>query len=74
VLLERDYPAPIVQLESAMRQARQRLSDWKQQQQSAAWRQQQQQIVSRHASRKRPVARPKANSITAVQLNMFEDN
>lgn len=74
VLLERDYPSPIVQLEGAMRQARQRLSDWKQQQQRSEWRAEQQQIINRHASRKRPQAKGKATSVAATQLSIFSED
>jgi len=74
VLLQRDYPSPIVQLEGAMRQARQRLSDWKQQQQRSEWRAEQQQIINRHASRKRPQAKGKASSVATTQLSIFSED
>lgn len=74
VVLERDYPAPIVALEQAMRAARQRLSAWKNQHHSGDWRTQQQQIVSRHASRKRPAARKRRHSEAASQLSIFNED
>ena len=67
VLLGRDYPLPIVAQDTAMRQARAKLSAWQQQQEKPQWQAQQQLIRQRHASRKRP-ARQKT---TAKQLDLL---
>ena len=66
-----DYPQPIVQLEQAMRQARARLSDWSARQDKLQWRLEQQQVVSRHASRKRPVTKKTASQ---RQLSIFDSD
>lgn len=56
-ILERDYPAPIVDLQQAQQQARAKLSLWLRQHDKLHWQQQKQAVFVRHASRKRPVAR-----------------
>jgi deoxyribodipyrimidine photo-lyase len=56
-VLDRDYPMPVVDLQQAMRLAKQRLTECKQQQDPQWWREQKRQVVQRHASRKRPSRR-----------------
>ena len=55
-ILERDYPAPIVDLQQAQQQARAKLSLWLKQHDKLHWQLQKQAVFVRHASRKRPVA------------------
>jgi deoxyribodipyrimidine photo-lyase len=57
-----NYPAPIVDLQQAQQQARAKLSHWLHSQQRGAWQQQKKAVISRHASRKRPVTRKKLPS------------
>ncbi|KKO47193.1 deoxyribodipyrimidine photolyase [Arsukibacterium ikkense] len=56
-LIGLDYPAPIVDLQQAQQRARAKLGQWLHSQQQTAWQQQKKAVLSRHASRKRPVAR-----------------
>lgn len=56
-LIERDYPAPIVDLQQAHQQARNKFSLWLKQSDRLNWQQQKQAVFVRHASRKRPVTR-----------------
>lgn len=60
-VIERDYPAPIVDLQQAQQQARARLSQWLKQHDKLHWQQQKQAVFVRHASRKRPVAKAVLN-------------
>lgn len=60
-VIERDYPAPIVDLQQAQQQARARLSQWLKQHEKLHWQQQKQAVFVRHASRKRPVAKTALN-------------
>ncbi len=53
-IIDVDYPAPIVDLIQAQKQARNLMTVWFKQHDRQHWQQQQQQIVKRHASRKRP--------------------
>lgn len=59
VVLERDYPAPVVELTSATRLARQRLQQWHQLYLPQTWQQARADVMQRHASRKRPKAAAK---------------
>jgi deoxyribodipyrimidine photo-lyase len=67
-VLERDYPAPIVELQQAQQQARARLSQWLKQQDRQHWQQQKQAVFQRHASRKRP-ASSKKSALNRNQLS-----
>ncbi len=60
-VIERDYPAPIVDLQQAQQHARARLSQWLKQHDKLHWQQQKQAVFVRHASRKRPVAKTVLN-------------
>ena len=54
-VIERDYPAPVVELYPALQQARAKISQWQKQQDIQQWQLQKQAVFHRHASRKRPV-------------------
>ncbi len=56
-IIGRDYPAPIVDLQQAQQQARAKLGQWLHSQQKTTWQQQKKAVLTRHASRKRPVTR-----------------
>lgn len=73
-VLGKDYPTPIVELQQAMRLAKQRLTECKQQQDSQWWREQKRQVVERHASRKRSPKRRRlsASSVTQLSLDLNE--
>jgi deoxyribodipyrimidine photo-lyase len=66
-VLERDYPLPVVDLVTATRLARQRISAWHQQHPNTEWQQSRTQVMTRHASRKRP--QPKAKAVNRAQLD-----
>ena len=73
-VLGRDYPQPVVDLQQAMRLAKQRLSECKQQQDPDWWHEQKRQVVQRHASRKRS-SRHSAkvvNATTQLSLDLNE--
>ena len=65
-LIERDYPAPIVELQYAQQQAREKLSQWLAQHKND-WMLKKSAVFQRHASRKRPVN--KNNNIKRTQLS-----
>lgn len=69
-VLDRDYPAPIVGAEQAIRLARHRLKNW-----LAAhrqdWTDEKKRVVLKHASRNRPVAQRK--KVSKQQLALFAD-
>lgn len=67
LILGRDYPWPVVELEAATRLARHRLSQWHGQFDQQSWQQGRVQVFARHASRKRPVQRRPATT-PAAQL------
>jgi deoxyribodipyrimidine photo-lyase len=69
-VLGRDYPMPVVELQQAMRLAKQRITECKQSHDSQWWRQQKNQVVERHASRKRPSKRSVKSSAANGQLNL----
>jgi deoxyribodipyrimidine photo-lyase len=61
---------PVVELQQAMRLAKQRITECKQSHDSQWWRQQKNQVVERHASRKRPSKRSVKSSAANGQLNL----
>jgi deoxyribodipyrimidine photo-lyase len=61
---------PVVELQQAMRLAKQRLTECKQQQDPLWWREQKRQVVQRHASRKRTSKRSKASTADKTQLSL----
>lgn len=69
-VLGTDYPMPVVDMQQAMRLAKQRLTDWKKQQDADWWREQKHQVIQRHASRKRPSARKNRQASDNGQLSL----
>lgn len=68
-ILQQHYPYPLVEPATAISQAREALTNWRQQQDPALWQQQRQQVIVRHASRKRPTAKTKSKTKQA-QLSL----
>lgn len=68
-VIGRDYPAPIVHAETAIKFARRQMSDWLQQHRHH-WQSEQQRIIKRHASRNRPGKQSKSRS--RAQLSLFD--
>ena len=68
-VLERDYPAPVVELQQAQQQARARLKQWLHNQDRGHWQQQKQQVFKRHASRKRPVVSKATNNTQQLSFD-----
>jgi deoxyribodipyrimidine photo-lyase len=61
-IIDVNYPAPIVDLQHSQQQARAKLGLWLKSRLKTQWQQQKQEVMVRHASRKRPVARKKTPS------------
>ena len=61
-VIGRDYPAPVVDPEHASQQARAKLKSWLLSQPQNDWQQQKIAVMTRHASRRRPVVRIEAKN------------